>query len=287
MLNVLLSIIVGVGSGIALAYFIEYLDTSVKTVEDVERFMGVPVLGVIPQKVMPLNDEDADAAHAEAYRILRTNIRFSKRLEDGRAITITSGSASEGKSLTLFNLAYVSARLGERVLIVDSDLHRPTQHKILGLPRDRGLANVLVTDSDVASCIVETNIANLDLMPSGKLPSGHHGLLDSLRMKELVTDLKSRYDLVLFDSPPITGVSDASLLAREMDGVLLVIQHRKHPKAVSNRARAMIENVGGNLVGVVLNNINISKDYSYYYYGHYYSYSYAKPRDSQPAGKGA
>jgi Mrp family chromosome partitioning ATPase len=118
-------------------------------------------------------------------------------------------------------------------------------------------------------------------MPSGRLASGHHGLLDTLRMKELLASLKERFDLILFDSPPITGVSDASLLAREMDGVLLVVQHRKHPKAVSDRAKAMVENVGGNLVGVVLNNINISRDYSYYYYGHYYSYAYTKTRSQQ------
>lgn len=277
-LNLLLSIVVGLGSGIALAYFIEYLDTSVKTVDDVEKYMGVPVLGVIPQKVKPLIDEDAEAAHAEAYRILRTNIRFSKRLGEGKALTITSGSASEGKSLTLFNLAYVTAKLGEKVLIVDSDLHRPTQHKMLELDKDVGLANVLVNECDVDEAIIETEVPNLYLMPSGRLKAGHHGLLDTVRMKELLAELKGKFDLVLFDAPPITGVSDASLLAREMDGVLLVIQHRKHPKAVSNRAKVMVENVGANLIGVVLNNINISRDYSYYYYGHYYSYAYTRSR---------
>jgi Mrp family chromosome partitioning ATPase len=106
-------------------------------------------------------------------------------------------------------------------------------------------------------------------------------------MKELVDELKRRYDLVLFDAPPIIGVSDASLLAREMDGVLLVIQHRKHPKAVATRAKAMIENVGAHLIGVVLNNINISRDYSYYYYGHDYSsvYTRSRPEAAQREGK--
>lgn len=277
-LNLLLSIVVGLGSGIALAYFIEYLDTSVKTVDDVEKFMGVPVLGVIPQKVKPLIDEESEAAHAEAYRILRTNIRFSKRFGDGKALTITSGSASEGKSLTLFNLAYVSAKLGEKVLIVDSDLHRPTQHKMLGVDKKVGLANVLVDECEADAAIIETEVPNLYLMPSGRLKAGHHGLLDTVRMKELLEELKGKFGLVLFDAPPITGVSDASLLAREMDGVVLVIQHRKHPKGVANRAKVMVENVGANLIGVVLNNINISRDYSYYYYGHYYSYAYTRSR---------
>jgi capsular exopolysaccharide synthesis family protein len=280
-LNMMLSVLLGIGSGLVLAYFIEYLDTSVKTVDEVERSMGIPVLGVIPQRVRPLADDEADAAHAEAYRILRTNLRFSKRLENGKTLTVTSGSAGEGKSLTLFNLAYVCARLGERVLVVDSDLHRPVQHKLAKVRREPGLANVLVGEASLDDAIVPTSVPNLSLMPSGRLASGHHGLLDTLRMKELLASLKERFDLILFDSPPITGVSDASLLAREMDGVLLVVQHRKHPKAVSDRAKAMVENVGGNLVGVVLNNINISRDYSYYYYGHYYSYAYTKTRSQQ------
>ena len=161
---------------------------------------------------------------------------------------------------------------------MDSDLHRPTQHKMLGADKNIGLANVLVNECETDAAIIETEVPNLYLMPSGRLKSGHHGLLDTVRMKELLAELKGKFDLVLFDAPPITGVSDASLLAREMDGVVLVIQHRKHPKAVSNRAKVMVENVGANLIGVVLNNINISRDYSYYYYGHYYSYAYTRSR---------
>ena len=270
-LNIILSIIVGLGSGIGLAYFVEYLDTSVKTIEDVERYLKLPVLGVIPQKVKPLNDEAADPAHAEAYRVLRTNLQFSERRKDGKAICVTSGSVGEGKSLTLFNLAAICAQLGDRILIVDTDLHRPRQHKILNVSNRRGVANILVGEAHVDDVLIHTPLKGLDFLPSGKLSSGVHGLLDTLRMKQLVEEVKARYDFVFFDSPPIIGVSDASLLAREMDGVLLVVQHRKHPKAVSGRAKDMVHNVGGNLLGVVLNNINISRDYSYYYQ-HYYSY---------------
>ena len=106
----------------------------------------------------------------------------------------------------------------------------------------------------------------MHLLASGKLSSKVHGLLDTWKMRELIRTVREKYDFVLCDAPPIIGVSDASILAREVDGVLLVVQHRKYPKAVSNRAKDMIENLSGNLVGVVLNNINISKDYSYYYY---------------------
>ncbi|MDD4871193.1 MAG: polysaccharide biosynthesis tyrosine autokinase [Kiritimatiellae bacterium] len=271
LLNIILSILVGLMAGIGLAYFIEYLDTSVKTIEDIERSMGVSVLGVIPQKVKAFVDEAADIAHSEAYRVLRTNIQFSKKLNDAKTICFTSGSVGEGKSLTLFNLAYVYAQLGSKVLIVDSDLHRPRQHKILDVSNSSGLANILVGELDLGNAIVETKVPNLHFLPSGRMASGVHGLLDTRKLKDLMKELREYYDIIFFDAPPIIGVSDASLLVREVDATMLVIQHRKYPKSVSSRARDMIENVGGNLIGVVLNNINISRDYSYYYH-HYYSY---------------
>ena len=120
--------------------------------------------------------------------------------------------------------------------------------------------------------LVKSFRENLDLLPSGRVESQTHGLLDTVKMRELVQEVRGRYDIVLFDTPPIIGVSDAVLVAREVDGALLVIQHRKYPRAVSKRARDILISSGGNLIGVVLNNVNISRDYSYYYYHHYYSY---------------
>ncbi len=269
-LNVALSIIVGLGVGIGLAYFVEYLDTSVKSIEDIESAMALPVLGVIPQKVRPLIEEGANPAHAESYRILRTNIQFAEKFKGGKSLCFTSGSMGEGKSLTLFNLACVCAQLGDRVIVIDSDLHRPRQHRMFKVSNKVGLANVLIGEMTLDSVIVPNAIPNLDFLPSGKLDSGVHGLLDTQRMRSLVADLKSRYDMVLFDAPPIIGVSDASVLAREVDGVMLLIQHRKYPKAVSMRAKGMLDNMGAKVLGVVLNNINISREQSYYYYHQYY-----------------
>lgn len=271
LLNIFLSIILGITSGIGLAFFAEYLDTSVKTIEEIERFIGVSVLGVIPQKVKPLISPDAQPAHAETYRVLRSNLQFSKKLGDGKTICITSGSMAEGKSLTLFNLAYIYAQLGDKVLIVDSDLHRPKQHKMMNTSNKIGLTNILIGDVEPEDAIVATNVPNLDFLPSGKLQGGAHGLLDSEQMQHLISVFKENYDYIFFDSPPVIGISDASQLARKVDGVLLVIQHRKYPKAVSGRAKDILNNIGANLIGVVLNNINISRDYSYYYY-HYASY---------------
>lgn len=282
LLNILLSIFVGVVAGVGLAYFIEYLDTSVKTVDDVERYLGLPVLGVIPQKVRPLVEEGPDSPHAEAYRVLRTNMQFSNKGIHGGAFAVVSGGVGEGKSTTLFNLAYVCAQLGDKVLVVDSDLRRPVQHTFLGLSNRFGLTNVLMRDVPIEETIKATSVPNLHFLPSGRLPRAALGILDSQRMRELVKNLKARYDYIFFDSPPIVGVSDASILASEVDGVLLVVQYRKYPRSISSRARRMLENVGTNVLGVVLNNINILRDDYYYYYHSYYSH-YNQPDENKPS----
>ncbi len=277
LMNILLSILLGISAGVGLAYFVEYLDTSLKTVEEVERFMGTPVIGVIPQKVKPFNDPTAEVSHAEPYRVLRSNIQFSSKFKDCKTLCVTSGSVGEGKSLTIYNLAYINAELGSRTVIVDADLHRPRQHKIMEVSNKCGLANILIGEVNIDDAVMKTSLENLDFISSGKVESGGsvHGLLDSSRMVEFIAELKERYDTVLFDAPPMMGVSDASVIVRDVEGVIMVVQHRKYPRTVSKRAKDMIDSVGGNLVGVVLNNINISKEYSYYY--HQYSYSYSQP----------
>ena len=271
LLNILISIVLGMGAGVGLAYFIEYLDTSVKTVDDIENYLGVPVMGVIPQKVRPLIEEGPGSNHAEAYRVLRTNILFANENKTPGAITVVSGGVGEGKSTTLFNLAYISAQLGDKVLVIDSDLRRPVQHSILGTSNKVGLTNVLMGDLPVEEAIKPTSVNNLHFLPSGRLPRSHLGLLDAKKIKALMAKLKDHYDMIFFDSPPIIGLTDASILVSECDAALLVVQYRKYPKAISLRAKRLIENVGGRVVGVVLNNINIMRDdYYYYYHSNYY-----------------
>ena len=272
LLYIIVSVLIGIIVGICLAFFIEYLDTSVKTVDDLEKYLALPVVGVIPQKVKPLIQEGPDSPNAEAYRVLRTNLQFSNKGVGGGAFAVVSAGVGEGKSTTLFNLAYICARMGDKVLIVDSDMRRPVQHTILGVSNRVGLTNVLMRDVPVEEAIKTTMEPNLHFLPSGKLPRNAVGLLDSQRVRDLIKSLKARYDYVFFDSPPIMGVSDASIIASEVDGVMLVVQYRKFPRALSARAKRLIENVGGNIVGVVLNNINIMRDDYYYYYQSYYSH---------------
>lgn len=278
LLNIILSVVLGLGCGIGLVFFIEYMDTSVKTVEDIEQYIGATIVGIIPQKVRPLVDEGPDSPHAEAYRVMRMNMELSKKLGGGNTLCLTSGGAGEGKSLTLFNLACVCAQTGKKVLVIDSDMRRPTQHKMFKISNRLGLADVLMGTAKLDDTIRKEVYPNMDFLPSGKLPSTSHGTLNAQKLRDIIAHVRPRYDYVLFDSPPIMGVSDASILSSEVDGVVLVVQHRSYPRAVSLRAKNMVENVGGNLIGVVLNSLNVTRDYYYYYHSYYYNYSYGKTR---------
>jgi capsular exopolysaccharide synthesis family protein len=287
-LNIALGIIIGLVVGVGLAFFIEYLDTSVKTIDDVERSLQCPVLGVIPQNVGLLMEEGAESPHAEAYRVLRTNLLFSRKDDKLNTVAVVSAGAGEGKSTTVFNLASVFAQSGQRTLIVDSDLRRPTLHKMLRVTNNLGLTNYLLRQNTLEEVIQTTSLPTLDFLASGKLPSSSLGILSSAQMKDLIGELKQRYDFVFFDSPPIMGVSDASILASEVDMTLQVIQYRRYPQPMNIRAKQLIEKVGGNLVGIVLNNINMSQDESYYYYSGYYHDHYYRSEETEPvAGEGA
>jgi len=271
MLNIALSVLVGLGAGIGLAYFIEYLDTSVKTVEDVEKYLGLPVIGIIPQKVRSLAEEGPESPHAESYRVLRTNMIFNNDNIRNGVFAVVSGGVGEGKSTTLFNLAYVCAQLGDKVLVVDSDLRRPVQHTFVNTSNRVGLTDVLRQEATLDEAIKATSTPNLHFLPSGKMPRANVGILDSNRIKKVIAELRERYDIVFFDSPPIVGVSDAAVISSEVDGVLLVVQYRKYPRNMSSRARRILDNVGAKVMGVVLNNINIMRDDYYYYYHSYQS----------------
>jgi len=274
-LNITLGLVFGLIVGVGLAFFIEYLDTSVKTIDDVERAFQAPVLGVIPQNVGILADEGPESRYAEAYRVLRTNILFARKDEKLTSVVVVSAGAGEGKSTTTVNLATVFAQAGMRVLIVDSDLRRPTLHKLFHVANDIGLTNYLLKQNTLEEVIQTTAVPMLNFMASGKLPSSSMSILNSAQMKQMIAELKQRYEFVFFDSPPILGVSDASVLASEVDIVVQVIQYRRYPQPMNLRAKQVIEKVGGTFLGIVLNNINMSQDESYYYYSGYYHDYYA------------
>ena len=277
-LNIILGVIIGLVVGIGLAFFIEYLDTSVKTVDDIEKHLGLPVLAVIPTDIVILLQQKRDTADAEAYRILKGNIELNLPDHGSNSYTLVSGGPGEGKSTTLCNLAYIYAKGGANVLVVDADLRRPSQHRLFDVDNSVGLVDYLHGRKTLEEITKPSRLDNLSLIPSGNLSMEDVGILNGPRMSELIRQLKQHYDVVFFDSPPILGVSDASILVSEVDNTIMVVQYRRFPRNMLQRVKSTVMHVGGNLIGVVLNNVDIHQDDSYRYYSNYKDY-YSPVRD--------
>ncbi len=272
-LNLIIGGVIGLSLGIGLAFFLELVDSSVKSLDDVERYLQLPVLAVIPKNIDLLHKVNGNSPDAEAYRILRTNIEFNRRRNPGdNCITVVSGGAGEGKSTTLLNLAYVCAQGGYSTLIIDADLRRPKLHTYFDTHNSIGLSNYLINDLSLEDVILQTPTENLYFMSSGVVQADPAGILNSNRMSGLISGVKEHFDLVLIDSPPILGVSDASVISSEADQTMIVVQHRKLPRNILTRVKQTVEAVGGNILGVVLNNVDIKSDSQYQYYTSYYTY---------------
>ena len=280
----LLAALIGIVVGVGLAFFIEYLDTSVKTIEDIEKYLSLTVLAVVPKDIAVLIKQKRDSSDAEVYRILKANIEFNQADRDANSYTLVSGGPGEGKSTTLNNLAFTYAKSGLRVLVVDADLRRPSQHRFFDVDNSVGLAEYIQHKVELEAIIKPTKLENLSFIPSGKLPQDDAGILNSPRMGSLISQLKKQYDIVFLDSPPILGVSDASMLVSEVDNTIMVVQHRRFPRGMLQRVKQTVTHVGGNLIGVVLNNVDTRQDDSYSYYSNYNDY-YAPHKDQDAAEK--
>ena len=271
-LNLIIGVVVGLISGCIVAFIYNYFDTSVKSLEDAERHLALPVLGVIPQDVSLLALSDGESPDAEAYRILRTNLELKKSLYKAKSFAIVSANAGEGKSTTLSNLAYVYASAGFNVLMIDADMRRPRLARYLEMEGKFGLSNYLTSDIPLQQAVFRTEVENLYLMPSGPQPIDPSGILSSQRMDQLLAETSKRFDVVLVDSPPVLGVSDASILVSKVDATIVVLQPRKMPVKALLRTKSIINNVGGQIIGLVMNNVDIKEDTQYQYYTTYYSY---------------
>ena len=284
-LNLGLSMVVGLILGLSLAFFIEYLDTSIKTMDDVERYLGVSVLAVIPKGAKFLSQDDPNSRFAEGYRILCAKLNLTGARSSARSITVLSGGPGEGKSTTTFNLGWVCAQSGMKVLMVDGDIRRPNIHNALQIENTLGLGEYLAGQASLDELIQSTSIPNMEVLTAGNLGPEDLGGFSRARIASLLDICRPNYDVVLFDSPPVLGISDASVISQEVDVTLLLIQHRRYPRNVSQRAKRVIEDVGGKLFGVILNNVNIKTDDNYYYYAGYstqYGYKKRTPRGGAP-----
>ena len=271
-LNLIVGAAIGLLAGIVVAFIGNYFDTSIKTLEDAERSLGLPVLGVIPQDAGLLIMQGGESPDAEAYRILRTNIELKKDLFKATTIVVVSANAGEGKTTTLSNLAFVFAQAGYSTLMMDADLRRPRLARYAELKSDVGLSSYLAEGVDLKDVVFQTGHPNLYMLPSGPIPVDPSGLIGSHRMQTLFSEVSRRFDIVLVDSPPVLGVSDASLLVSRADATLLVLQPRKMPIKALQRAKTLVQNAGGQIMGLVMNNVDISGDTQYQYYTTYYSY---------------
>lgn len=203
---------------------------------------------------------------AEQFRTLRTNITFSSPDADIRTIVVTSAAPSEGKSLTSANLAVVFAQEGKKVLLVDSDMRKPTTHYTFHTSNTTGLSSVLTRQTTAEKTIRTTGVEGLDLLTCGPIPPNPTELLSSKSMDELLLLLTDLYDLVIFDAPPILSVADGQILGNKCDGTILVINSGNTAKNMGLKAKEVIESSNSRIIGAVLNNFKLTKDSSYYHY---------------------
>jgi capsular exopolysaccharide synthesis family protein len=297
-INLLLGSFLGFGLGFSYAFFREYLDNTVKSVEQLER-KGLVMLGIIPdmhhkdgkKALIPADEpakggdnfrrrlityEDPKSPVSESYRSLRTNITYASPDKEIKSIIISSPQPGEGKSTTVANLAIAFAQLRKRTLLIDADLRKPVQHNVFDQTRGPGLSEYLKGDiDDVSSIIQTTKVENLYIITAGGLPPNPAELLGSDHMSKMVDQLEQEWDMVIFDSPPIVAVTDSSMISSEIDALVMVVKAGQTDRAAVDRALDTISNVRSPLIGAILNGASsetLAGKYSYYY--SYYNYYY-------------
>lgn len=291
--NILLALVVGLFAGVGVAFVLEYLDNTVKTSDDVKEFLDAPNLAVIPTVDFKA-EVGADAESpgiivhhkpqstiAEAFRSLRTAVLFSSADAGPKSFIVTSFSPQEGKTFVSVNTAHIMALAGEKVLVVDGDLRRPTIHKVLNQDNATGLTNLIVGNNGSPGSVGYRE--NIDIITSGPIPPNPSELLGSKKMLSLIESFNGKYDRIIIDSSPVGSATDALVMARLLDcPVLFVIHGGTTTKEEVMQAREMFENFGIKVLGAVLNNTPVDKSgYHYHYRYHYYGEGSDKAKDKK------
>lgn len=220
-----------------------------------------------------ITKNDAKSPVSEAFRTIRTNIQFSSINNNLKTIALTSSIPDEGKSTVIANLAVVMAQAGNKVVLLDCDFRNPTQHKIFKL-HNKGLSNCVAMGKDVFEILQNSGVDGLDILTSGPVALNPSELLGSERMKEVLAELKDKYDYVLIDAPPILPVTDAAVLASRVDGVILLIASGQASPGLAKESKSRLEQAGANILGVILNKMEVSTSGYGYGYGYYYYYGH-------------
>ncbi len=270
--------------GVTLVLFLDYLDNTIRTPDDIEQYLGLGVLAIVPR----VRGEGSLPAR-EAYQSLRTSILFSSHNREKRVVLLTSAGAQEGKSSTTAALVRTLATNGERVVLLDCDLRRPTQHNHMGVPREPGLSNYVFegADNDYARYLASTDIPTLKVLPCGAIPPSPPELIGSQKFRSLVQSLKASFDWVIMDSPPIANLTDAIVLASLADMVAFIVKHNENDRDLIRRCLKQLRDVHANVIGAVLNDVDFEKtgNKDYYYAGYDYTRGLDRtPRRSKRAG---
>jgi succinoglycan biosynthesis transport protein ExoP len=275
--NLLLALLLGLALSAAVVFVLEQIDDAIKDPSDLQRAIGLPVLGTVPRPENSGQDAleligDRKSAMSEAYLSIQTNLQFSTDHGFPRAIAITSTRAGEGKSTSAYALAQQLARMSRKVILVDGDMRSPSIGSILGLSSTRGLSNFLTGDDDLATMIVSSQHHGLDALLAGPSPPSAAELLAGTRLEELITKLRLTYDHVVVDSPPVLGLADAPLIGRSVEGVVYVIEARGPRASNARTAISRLESAGAPILGAILTKFDARR--ATYGYGYEYGYGY-------------
>jgi tyrosine-protein kinase Etk/Wzc len=277
--KVVLGLMVGLLLGIGGAFFLEYLDQTIKTVQDVDRVLGTPVLGMVPldaklggragngrRPISVITALEGDDPAAEAYRTLRTNVTFVGAERPVQLMAVTSAGPGEGKSTTAANLAVTLALGGHKTLLIDADMRRPLLHRAFGLVQDPGLTDVLIGLASAREAIRPDVLERLDVLPAGSSPPNPSELLGSDAMHGLVGEVRRTYDYIVVDTPPVLPVTDATVVSTIADATILTVRSGETEEASALRALDQLKRVGARIAGVVLNGVDTRRDRHYMYY---------------------
>ena len=272
----LMAIVLGLALGVGLAYSVEYLDDTVKLPDDVTRRLKLPLLGLVPAVAggkLPVLTSPVPHDFGEAFRSLRTSLVFTNGSPGNRTIAVTSTQPLEGKTTTACNLAIALALGGARVMLIDADMRRPGLHRTMELPNEVGLSHILTGQARVREAVQRTSESNLFVMSAGHVPPNPSELLHSERMKQLIANLEAGpFDWIIMDTPPVLAVTDAVILAPYMSGLVFVIGAEMTRRAHAERAIQTIQGGKPNIIGAVLNRVDLNRNK--YYYSRYYGYHY-------------